>query len=405
MQTDNYLQVLDIQSESVSSFIKRRTLFTIPQFLTYFLSIFFYHFNFNFMKKTLLLFSTFLAYTCSYAQDCSKIFLSEYVEGHGNNKAIEIYNPTDLPVDMTQYFLQRYSNGSTTASAQGAVEAKTIQLVGTIPAKGTLVYVIDQRDPLGTGQTAPIWTELEAKADYFLCNDYDVNNVMFFNGNDALLLAKGDATNPMTEQTVLIDIFGKIGEDPEVVSGGTFNGWTSVAPYNGTSGAPNDKVVTENHSMIRKSSIKKGVAPTGNPTGIVFNPLLEWDSIPALLPKRDGAGNIVYQTDGITPQWIGNWESLGFHACTCDPNSMGVKKLDLSEIKLYPNPTTGAFTLSGLEKVATIEVINALGKVISEINNNTQSSVTFDLSNEAGIYFVTVTDINGYSATQKVIVK
>ena len=29
------------------------------------------------------------------AQDCSELFISEYIEGPGNNNAIEIYNPTN----------------------------------------------------------------------------------------------------------------------------------------------------------------------------------------------------------------------------------------------------------------------------------------------------------------------
>lgn len=357
------------------------------------------------MKKVILSLTCFAAITTSFAQDCSNIFISEYVEGRGNNKAIEIYNPTDQAIDMSEYFLQRYSNGSTTASAQGSPEAKTIQLVGTIPAKGTMVYVIDLRDPNGSGQTAPVWQELQDKADHFLCPTYAQNNVMYFNGNDALLLAKGSATNPMTQQTVMLDIFGKIGEDPEATSSGAFNGWTSVAPYNGTSGHPDDKVVTEDHTMIRKPGIKKGHTPNP-PFGATFNPLLEWDSLPPSLPKRDPVtGEIIYQADGVTPQWVGNWESLGWHACECDPNSLGVGTMNLDEIKLYPNPTTGVFTISGLDNVATIEVYNSLGQEVTTIENNTKSTVSFDLTEKSGVYMVKVTDRNGRSATQKVVVK
>ncbi len=79
--------------------------------------------------------------------------------------------------------------------------------------------------------------------------------------------------------------------------------------------------------------------------------------------------------------------------------------MNLDEIKLYPNPTTGAFTISGLEKVATIEVYNSLGQEVTTIRNNTQASVSFDLTEKTGIYMVTVTDHSGRSATQKVIVK
>lgn len=343
----------------------------------------------------------------SFAQDCSKIFISEYVEGFGNNKAIEIYNPTNQPVNLGEYFLQRYNNGSTSASAQGTQDARTIQLPSVmLAAHDAFVIVLDrQYATTENGQPSPaVWTELYSIADAHLSPSYAINNVMNFNGNDALLLGKGDATAPSLTQQTIYDVFGKIGEDPKNAGAGT-NGWSSVAPYNMTSGNANDKVVTENHSMIRKASIKKGATPWPY-LFATFNPLLEWDSIPPVLPKTDPVtGAIVYQADGVTPQWVGNWSTLGWHACECDPASVGVQGLNLENIKLYPNPTTGNFTISGLEKVDKIEVYNSLGQEITTIVNNTQSSVSFDFSEKSGVYMVTITDLNGRSATQKVIVK
>ena len=68
------------------------------------------------MKKSLLAIFAFSS-SLSFAQDCAKIFISEYVEGWSNNKALEIYNPTSTAIDLSQYFVARYSNGSTTATA------------------------------------------------------------------------------------------------------------------------------------------------------------------------------------------------------------------------------------------------------------------------------------------------
>ena len=41
---------------------------------------------------------------------CTDLFISEYLEGWSNNKAIEIFNPTDAAVDLSDYRLERYSN-------------------------------------------------------------------------------------------------------------------------------------------------------------------------------------------------------------------------------------------------------------------------------------------------------
>lgn len=358
------------------------------------------------MKKIILSLSCLLSVPFLFAQNCEKIFISEYVEGYGNNKALEIYNPTGAPVNLGEYFLQRYNNGSTTASAQGTFQARTIQLpTYTLESHQTYVIVLDRNANNSTPSDPAVWTELYDIANAHLCSSYDDNNVMNFNGNDALLLAKGDATNPMTAQTVVYDVFGKIGEDPDGVSGGAFGGWTSVSPYNGTSGNVSDKVITENHSMIRKSGVKVGFVP--NPlVGATFNPLLEWDSIPASLPKIDPiTGDTVYQADGVTPQWEGNWSSLGWHACECDPNSLSLNSMNLAEVMLYPNPSTGVFSISGLKNVSTIEVYNSLGQEITTIKNNTQTSVSFDLREKTGVYMITIRDLNGRSATQKVIIK
>ncbi len=69
------------------------------------------------MKKFILLsFSLSLAVFTN-AQDCSELFISEYVEGPGNNNGIEIYNPTDASVDLSAYSINRYSNGATSNPA------------------------------------------------------------------------------------------------------------------------------------------------------------------------------------------------------------------------------------------------------------------------------------------------
>ena len=53
--------------------------------------------------------------TCGlFAQNCTNLFISEYVEGSGNNKVIELYNPTSDAIDLSNYALSRWSNGSTT---------------------------------------------------------------------------------------------------------------------------------------------------------------------------------------------------------------------------------------------------------------------------------------------------
>ena len=113
--------------------------------------------------------------------DCSQLFISEYVEGWSNNKALEIYNPTSQSIDLSSYSISRYANGGTTPS--------TTQLTGIINAYETFVVCLDKQDPNGEGYEAPVWggyftyidsltneevtiydeeTDLQSKVDLFL---------------------------------------------------------------------------------------------------------------------------------------------------------------------------------------------------------------------------------------------
>ena len=50
----------------------------------------------------------------------TELFISEYVEGSSNNKALEIYNGTGAAVDLAAdgYSVQLYSNGTTTPASR-----------------------------------------------------------------------------------------------------------------------------------------------------------------------------------------------------------------------------------------------------------------------------------------------
>jgi hypothetical protein len=331
------------------------------------------------MKNFLLAFSLILSFT-SFEQDCGELFISEYVEGWSNNKAIEIYNPTSNTVDLSAYMVIRYSNGSTSASSANAV-----QLSGSVDAYAVHVGVLEKVDPNGTGQEAPIWDSLQAKADAYYCPDYNTSNAWYFNGNDAVVLAKGSISD--IANAVLVDVFGKIGEDPG-------DAWTTEFPYNNGLGIQ----VTKDHSLIRKANIQTGEI---NPAIAFFNPLLEYDSIPAVVVRLDENGDPVLSTNG-NPILDGNWSSLGSHDCDCNP--AGVNESNQETVRIFPNPSNGVFTLTHLANIDLIEIRNALGQKIYATSNTVQSK-TIALNESKGVYFVSLTNKNGTTSIRKIIVK
>ena len=168
--------------------------------------------------------------TCIYCENApptpaTQPFFSEYVEGWSNNKALEIFNPTGVSIDLSDYQIERYSNGATAAE-----ENQKVQLSGMLEANDVVVCVLDKQNPDGVDFEAPVWDELAAVADLWLCPVYSDNSAMYYNGNDGLVLRQ-ISTNDV------VDVFGKIGEDPGSL------GWADV---------------TQNHTLVRKSSVASG---------------------------------------------------------------------------------------------------------------------------------------------------
>ena len=64
------------------------------------------------MKNLLLFLGVLFTTLFASAQTPTDLFFSEYVEGSGNNKGVEIYNPTNQSIDLNNYWVARYSNGS-----------------------------------------------------------------------------------------------------------------------------------------------------------------------------------------------------------------------------------------------------------------------------------------------------
>jgi hypothetical protein len=73
-----------------------------------------------------------------------------------------------------------------------------------------------------------------------------------------------------------------------------------------------------------------------------------------------------------------------------------------AEAKLYPNPTTGQFTVEGAN-VAKVEVYNLVGQKVHDAEGQV---VSIDAANwNKGIYLVNIIEQNGAVVTKKLVVK
>ena len=299
------------------------------------------------MKKILLSLSVLFAMNLN-AQDCSELFFSEYVEGWSQNKAIEVYNPTNATIDLSAYQIERYSNGATNSSAGGVTN-----LTGMLASGDAFVLTNGETDTSSTfGYCDPILLSLGDMSE----PNGSYPTPMHMNGNDAIVLSKG---------TTIIDVIGKVGEDP--ASGA----WTDDAASGFTMGT----WWTAQHTLIRKASVKGG---DGNALDL-FNPSLEWDSLPA-----------------------GSWTNLGMHNCDCIGASAINDAKDISYI-VYPNPATVGETITVNTKaaIATIEVINILGEKV--LTNTSNKIATSTLSKGTYILLINLTD--GRVLENKIIIE
>lgn len=169
------------------------------------------------------------------------LFFSEYLEGSGNNKALEIYNGTSEAVALSDYRVQMYFNGNDTATL-------SIPLLGNLGAGD--VYVLAQS---------------AAAADILMLADQQ-NGAGWFNGDDAIALVKDGE---------IIDVIGQIGVDP------------------GTQWGQNGQA-TANKTLRRKAGIV-----SGDTNGYDnFDPAQEWDGF----PQDEFAGLGQHNAEGSTDE-------------------------------------------------------------------------------------------------------
>ena len=138
-----------------------------------------------------------------------ELFFSEYGKGSGNNRYLEIYNPSLEAAELDGINVCIFKNGS-------EVAGQTLALFGSLPSYETLLISNN-------------------KADAALTNVADlVSAKIDFTGNDAVALIKGDE---------ILDIIGVIGEDPGTA-------WPIGEYATGTA----------NHTIIRYPYINRGSA-------------------------------------------------------------------------------------------------------------------------------------------------
>jgi len=185
-----------------------------------------------------------ISFSFVFAQD--GIFFSEYFEGTGERKAIEIYNGNAAvtAVNLNRLRVRVYNNGAATPNA--TLTLGTADDGSTTTLAWNSVFVIYRNS--ATGFPTPNTQLPNAPSSRRIGT---TSNVTAFNGDDALEL-QYDTDGAGTWATA--DIFGVIGQDP-----GAF--WSGGG------------IQTQDRSLERKSSVNTGVQT--NPGS--FDPSVQWN--------------------------------------------------------------------------------------------------------------------------------
>jgi hypothetical protein len=320
------------------------------------------------MKKMYFLAGTFLLAAAQTASaQGNELFFSEYNEGAhqsgvtcpgetrastGNEKVIEVFNPTTATVPLDQYSIRRYSNGSTTATedekmvrgAGGAnpgantmTPSSTFVMAHPEVSLNTIRSVASQyASPRASGIPGPNGTVLLE------------GGPVQFNGDDAMALVRWTGAQAGQGTPVIVDIFGIIGNRPAPPGTGMQGMWVAV-DINGID------TRSANQSLKRRADVSGGSAtltwdtntnPGLDPT--MFNISLEWEQYSDAFATMDRCDQ--------------DYSDLGQHTYT-GPNGSyltgGLLEAFNNAISLYPNPATNRVTVAlGTARVGQLTVVN-----------------------------------------------
>jgi hypothetical protein len=366
-------------------------------------------------KHYLLLSAGLLLSGAAHAQG-TELFFSEYDEGAhqngqnyggvinstGNERALEVYNPTTSTVSLNPYSIRRYSNGSASPTEEERL-VKGFGVTTTLPVnsmapRSTFVLINGQASlPALTSQANQYSAGYQAAS---APNVITGGGVTYFNGDDAMALVRYPSGTAGSGQGVIIDIVGVIGFQPAPSGTGGTGNWSGTNPLDGT---PAVYVSSANQSLVRRPSVSTGLRASANPASS-YNIADEWSVYSYAFPPgttgSSSVGSQLYDQLGQHNDYTGPY---GAYQTTLS-NKLG--KFD-ANISVYPNPAHGTATVEIKDaKVGSVTVMNNLGQRIgAQAKGTGQEKLTLDVSAlKPGLYFVQIWSADGQTKIYKELV-
>lgn len=375
---------------------------------------------------------------CSAVPSCTFLFFSEYVEDTQSNKALELYNPTNSDIDLSDYTIQQYQDGSNTPTA-------TLTLSGILASHD--VYVVLSN---GNGQN---------QADPLLTAAADIQDaVANFTGNDAIeLLYQGnvvdrigivadnpgnfgwDAGNFSTANQVLVRRPQVIAGNPDwTISAGQWLGYDQADfSHIGAHDAMSCVTVTiptagfelselnvfENIGTITVNVVGTDVSADItlilDVSGTAANSV-DYNAIfPVVITFPAGTSTQSFDislVDDLIPEGVETiilslsstsiftWSNQQMTINISDP--VGVQEFNVGGVNIFPNPASDLLQITADDLISEYQVFHADGQLVYSGNANGTRSVRIDTAAlSQGYYFISVKTTRSVSRMAFTIVK
>lgn len=227
------------------------------------------------MIKKILAFVFIISAVVQTNAQCEELFFSEYLEGSSNNRALEVFNPTNSTINLSDYRILRANNGSPVAQ-------DSLQMSGMLPPGAVYVVANPSADPL-----------ILAVAD-------TLHTVTFFNGDDALQLRK-------ISNMSIIDVIGILGVDPGtnwIVGAGATSEFTLVRKISVQDGTSNWAVAATQYDEYPQNTFTYLGNHSMTPCCPLVNASLVSLQNVLCFGDSNGVAEVTGGVDPVTYQWF-----------------------------------------------------------------------------------------------------
>ncbi|MDG1729156.1 MAG: glycosyl hydrolase [Algibacter sp.] len=244
------------------------------------------------------------------------------------------------------------------------------------------------QDILLVDSNLDIYYELQEPAMNNLFNngDFELGDLTSWNGSNIGTLSNSNVYQGTTSGRILANA-GNISQtlmvEPQVEYGLSFYTKWFVSPTS----AIEVKILDANDDTVIANKLM--TTSTG------------WNLVELLFTVLSGVNSIKFQVEkGTEPAWFID------NAVLTKTESLSINTKDLTLTDIYPNPSSGIYTLKSQSEILSYSIYNIQGQLIKQEINLKATKIDLNLTkNSKGIYYIIIKDSLGNKSSRKLILR